>query len=401
MATSATSKSGILLGTKGSISNIELKNNIILGFDTAPVYCYSNGSPAIDVMSISHNVFYTNGNSNGVKYDFTPTNLDVSNNIIQDTSFINAAMSDYRLSSGSCAINTGEDVGLMYTGITSDIGAFETSLYYITVDGSNSYVGSWLYPWQNLSYACKEASTSGSIIYVNSGIFYEPSMCNLSPGVNITGDGSSAIIQCTKTFATANGANLDLASIRLVSSTPNTAGNQSISNITIDGSGMTATKAVVVKNRGGVKIHNCYIKDFFSGGLSFINSSIFVTEPPAVYDTGNDVYNCVIDNCGDTDTTWDGGALITMACQKNMLIHDNSLYSNKRDGSHNGNIINGGGRHFLGCKYYNNQSFKPDYIPFWNFHLEMWGNDGGFEIYNNVFTGGDCGRHGRPRLKHW
>ena len=132
------------------------------------------------------------------------------------------------------------------------------------------------------------------------GIFVEPSICVLKPEISILGSGiDTTTIYSSYNFSTASGANLDQASIRLVSTTPNTTGNQTISNLTIDGSGMVASRAVVVKNRGGVKVHHASIKDFFVGGLSFYNNGVFNDTPPAVYDTGNEVYSCIIDNCGD------------------------------------------------------------------------------------------------------
>ncbi len=134
------------------------------------------------------------------------------------------------------------------------------------------------------------------------------------------------------------------------------------------------------------------------GGVIFSNSYTYSTSLSAILEENNEIYSNTIDNCGDGDAEPDykGGGLIAITTQKDMLIHDNLLYSNKRVDAHNGNIINAGGTRFRGVKYYNNQSWKPDMtndygssgLYSWNFHLEFWGNDGGFEIYNNTFTGG-------------
>jgi len=158
-----------------------------------------------------------------------------------------------------------------------------------------------------------------------------------------------------------------------------------------------------------VKVHDITIVDFFKNGIAFWGPSAFNTGTgPFLYDDGNELYNSVITNCGDIpgdNVTYSGGGLILMTSQSNMLIHDNTLSEMSRAQGHNGNIINAGGRHFKGVKYYNNKSYKPDnegidYNPVgavsrplpqgWNFHLEFWHTEGGIEIYNNEFHGGDC-----------
>jgi hypothetical protein len=158
----------------------------------------------------------------------------------------------------------------------------------------------------------------------------------------------------------------------------------------LDGNALAGSRAITVRNRSHVLIHHMTIKNFFLGGVVFTNNGAGYDAVPSAYEVGNQLYNCTIDNCGDIDATWNGGGLIMMACQQDLLIHDNLLYSNKRVGAHSGNIINAGGKHYKGVKYYNNQSWKPDQVTGWNFHLEISGNDGGFEIYNNTFTGGAC-----------
>jgi hypothetical protein len=260
--------------------------------------------------------------------------------------------------------------------------------YYVATTGSDANGdGSYAKPWASLYKASQMVTTSGYVIHIAAGSYTESHVCSIAVGVSIVGDGATTIIHGT--YSTTGSSDLTGATISLVSGSQGTNGNQSISNLTLDGNALTGSRAISVKNRSHVLLHHIIVKDFFLGGVVFYNSGAWSSSPPAAYEIGNQLYNSTIDNCGDTDATWNGGGLILIACQQDLLIHDNLLYSTKRSGAHNGNIINAGGRYFKGVKYYNNHSWKPDpTYSGWNFHIEVWDNMGGFEIYNNTFTGG-------------
>jgi len=269
--------------------------------------------------------------------------------------------------------------------------------YFIATNGNDTTgTGTRSKPWRSLYKATSTVITAGNIINVAAGTYLENKKCSVAVGVSIKGDGKTNTVIICKYNSGATNYGVLPASLDLQSATAGTNGNQYIAHLTLNGSGLTAIRAITVKNRGNVEIYDCIIKDFYAGGISFYsqngaNNGMGYDAIPTVYETGNKIYNCTIDNCGDQDATLDGGGLIMIACQQNMLIHDNLLYSNKRVGVHNGNIINAGGRHFKNVKYYNNKSYKPDPVGYegWNFHLEIWNSDGGFEIYNNEFWGGD------------
>lgn len=268
--------------------------------------------------------------------------------------------------------------------------------YYIAPTGSDATGnGTYAKPWASLYKASQMVTTSGNIIHIAAGTYTESHVCSIAVGVSIVGDGATTIIKGT--HATTGTYDQTGATILLNSSSQGTNGNQSLSYFTLDGNALAGSRAICVRNRGHVLIHHMTIKNFFLGGVVFYNSGAWSENVPAAYETGNQLYNCTIDNCGDVDATWNGGGLIMIACQQDLLIHDNLLYSNKRVGAHSGNIINAGGKHFKGVKYYNNHSWKPDQTTGWNFHIEVWNNEGGFEIYNNTFTGGatavDMGGH--------
>jgi len=228
----------------------------------------------------------------------------------------------------------------------------------------------------------------------------------LAVGVNIEGEGVTSVIKSH--YTTPNTITMSSASISLVSTASGTTnGNQSISNLKLDGDNLQGSGGILVKKRSNVKIHDVTVVDFYKNGIAFWGPSAYNTgSGPYLYDDGNQLYNSTISNCGDIpgeNVNFSGGGLILITAQSNLLIHDNILSEVSRAKGHNGNIMNAGGRHFKGVKYYNNKSYKPDdegsqmnvsgssqTLPTgWNFHLEIWNNEGGFEIYNNEFHGGD------------
>jgi uncharacterized protein (TIGR02145 family) len=123
---------GIILPAGGTANNISIKNNIIMGFSASPIYCDYNAAGTIDVLAISNNNLYSNGNSNNPDFQsITPTNYTNSGNITTDPLFVDASIGNFHLQSNSPCINAGINVGLTtdYTGNIivelPDIGAYE------------------------------------------------------------------------------------------------------------------------------------------------------------------------------------------------------------------------------------------------------------------------------------
>ena len=261
--------------------------------------------------------------------------------------------------------------------------------YYISTSGSDVTTGGTSgSPWKTLSYACSRVTKSGDIIHVNAGTYVETQECVLAVGVSIEGEGdvSHIISQYTTTYTSNH------ASILLLSTNQGTNGNQSISYIKLDGDNLSASYAIKVIRRSNVIIHHCTIINFFIGGVAFWGQG-YSTDTPIAYSTGNQLYNCFMQNCGDMDTDPVSGAgMIHIGTQESMEIHDNILDESVRAQGHNGNILSAV-QYFKGIKFYNNKCYKPDDDGgSWNFHLELpAGNScyGGFEIYNNEFYGGD------------
>jgi len=269
--------------------------------------------------------------------------------------------------------------------------------YYISPSGSDSNNGSSSSPWKTLATACSKVTTSGSVIHVNAGTYIETNECQLAIGVSIEGEGIGSHIKSH--YQATRGMNIDHASISLVSPNDGTDGSQSISNLKLDGDALQGSIGILVKKRSKVVIHDLTIVDFYINGITVSGTNNDYSEP-SIYATGNEIYNNTIINCGDTDTTWNGGAIIEIGGQEGMLIHDNILNESVRVQGHNGDILSGG-YYNKGVKYYRNKSYKPDYDgDAWNFHLEIGYYHGGYEIYDNEFYGGDteidiCGQADR------
>jgi hypothetical protein len=114
------------------VTNIIIRNNIIQGFDVAPIYANQASWGTIDYMWIENNLFYDNGNSNAPLYvhPVSPNHVTYLNNVIDDPDFYDTF--DFHINSGSPANNAGYDLTLSatdYDGVTWDdipaIGAFE------------------------------------------------------------------------------------------------------------------------------------------------------------------------------------------------------------------------------------------------------------------------------------
>jgi hypothetical protein len=282
----------------------------------------------------------------------------------------------------------------------------KTNYYVATYDngGRDSNTGLSGSPWLTVYKACTSVPSGAYTINVGVGTFVESHICPLPVGVSVIGAGKNVTI-IIGTYTETPAYNVTNGTFKLYSATAGTNGNQSISNLTLDGgngSSSAGIRAISVHNRGHVYIHDCIIKDFYVQGVCFNSAGAGNTSDsqinwtPAVYEQDNRLYNCTIDNCVDAHTVIASGDIL-ISCQDGLLIHDNYIYGNKRLSGHNSDLINGTFAHFKNCKYYNNQSWKPDVDAGWNFHLELWNSEGGFELYGNTFTGGanaiDCGGH--------
>jgi len=105
---------GIVLPGIGYATDINIKNNIIVGFYRNSIRAVQfTAGCTIDRLNITNNVMYNNGASNVPDYsEFTPTNIVYTDYYYSDPLFVDFAALDLHLQNGSPAINAGIDVGL-------------------------------------------------------------------------------------------------------------------------------------------------------------------------------------------------------------------------------------------------------------------------------------------------
>ena len=122
---------GVQIPDIGTVSNVNIKNNIIQGFSQAAIYAGGGSGISINYLSITNNIIYNNGNNNRPLYSsITPANYVYQNNQ-EGTNPVFASSTDFHLQSNSPAINAGVNVGLTsdYSGNSiiglPDIGAYE------------------------------------------------------------------------------------------------------------------------------------------------------------------------------------------------------------------------------------------------------------------------------------
>jgi uncharacterized repeat protein (TIGR02059 family) len=262
------------------------------------------------------------------------------------------------------------------------------TVYYISPTGTDGsgHTGLSGDPWKTLAYACTRVTTSGDIIHINAGTYITTTQSELSVGVSIEGDGVTSIIrsQITSDWS---------PTISLASSVVNTLGNQHISNIRMEGSGMTAWGGIYIGGRGNVKIYNCTFVDFKYTAVIF-NGKTAMYEPgeATAWCTGNEFHDNIITNCAASfPNDYQAGAL-HIGAQEGMLIYNNTITENSRPALYNGYCIKYYNEGFnRGVKIYNNTLIKApaeDNSMDWNFCIELWNWRGGMEIFNNTIYGG-------------
>ena len=254
-----------------------------------------------------------------------------------------------------------------------------SATYYVDASGNNGGNGSIGSPWLTLTYACSNVRFPGDIIHINAGTFNEPLRSNLAVGVSLEGAGiDSTIINSTYTaLSSRDGA------IVLNSFSP-TSGNQSISNLTLTGSNLTATRGICINYRNNVTVHHIKVINFIASGVFFRGSKQAWDVEPSPYASGNSLYNSTINNCGTRSST--ESASIRINGQNGFLLHHNLCTQTSRSAGQNGNIV--GGEWNKELKIHDNVFTKSDDEKSeWNFFFELWHWQGGGEIYANIFNG--------------
>jgi hypothetical protein len=258
--------------------------------------------------------------------------------------------------------------------------------YYIDPSGSDSNNGSSSSPWKTLAYACSKAITPGDVIHINPGTYLETTECSVAVGVSIVGANQTTCIIKSHYYFARTGGDIQDAAILLNSTSQGTNGNQSISNLTIDGDALKGGIAILVRMRSNVIIHDCIIKDFLIGGIIFHASSAIYSQP-STYATGNAVYNCTLRNCSNTSsinstynpTGWNRAGCIEFTGQDTFIVHDNTFNLTYRAPGLNGDTF-AGGAFCKGFQMYNNvlTRLADEGFNGLSYHWETSDTQGGF-----------------------
>jgi len=269
--------------------------------------------------------------------------------------------------------------------------------YYVRTDGNNGASGLnnttniTTGAWATMAYAVTNATTAGDIIYVVAGTHTVSTELGLAVGVSVTGDGVTSIINATATA--------DWSTLFSLSSADGTNGNQSISNLLLEGGYIAEGNdkcwvAIWITGRSNVIINNCTIQNFYERGIivNGINTDNPGTDDGFTHATGNEIHDNLIYNCARYNVGG-GAGCINIGFQDGMLIYDNTIQQNERVNGANGWCIKYWNQGWLkGCKIYNNTLNKKVYhgdYPGdggWDFNIELF-NIQGLEIYGNTIEG--------------
>lgn len=281
---------------------------------------------------------------------------------------------------------------LILWAISEALNSYSTVRYVSTTGNDISGTGSNLNPYASLFKACS-VSVSGDVVHVKSGNYIQNAQqVIVQVGVSIEGEGAWAT-KITLTYTLTGPGGFNSAAIQLLSTTPNTFGNQSISNIWFDGNNFQCYSGVLVRARGGVTFSRVKFTNFGIMGLSLYGKTGQATgQPPAQFADGNQVLNCMFLDCNDRTiqaaNSISAGS-IAYAGQSNLLfLNDTTRNINKAQG-HNGDLYGAVQGNNKGVKWLNCIFEKPrDEGTGFNFSIESWYDMGGCEIANCTFIGG-------------
>jgi hypothetical protein len=234
-------------------------------------------------------------------------------------------------------------------------------------------------PYATVSHAATTAS-SGDTIYVVAGTITETAQVVLGTGVSIYGAGNTSIIKSNYSYTDYWPSTL-IATIKLRSTSEGTEGNQSISNIRMDGDNLTATAAICVSARSNVSIHHCEFEDFDNYGVSFTGTVDMNYGEATTYASGNSFHdnimvNCVTDASGTPGYPAGGRGSLMIGSDEDMLIYNNTFVEvNRGTGNLQYAIQKMCFGFHKGLKVFNNDMTTHG--------MELWFCRGGIEISGN------------------
>jgi hypothetical protein len=130
----STTRYGIQIPSSWPTTHVNIKNNIIKGFDGAGLYMIGGSGQTIDYLAIQNNILYENGGDDEPVSTITPNHYTLYNSLAgTNPLFVDISNSNFKLQSNSPAKDAGTNVGLTsdYAGNSvpygdaTDIGAYE------------------------------------------------------------------------------------------------------------------------------------------------------------------------------------------------------------------------------------------------------------------------------------
>jgi hypothetical protein len=211
--------------------------------------------------------------------------------------------------------------------------------FYVSTSGNDQTgTGSQSNPWRSIAKACNTVPAGAHTINIGEGTFSESEVMKPKEGVSIKGAGVDATIIRFANMSYNFGA-ITLRSDNVVKNSKGTpvtfsfnweginytydkktsvAGNQEISNLTIDGVNKAGYEGIRVVNRNNVKIHDIKIQYFKSGGI------VFETQGHATM-KNLEVYNFKIKESGYEGTDQSLGNITVRGDYNGLNIHDGTI----------------------------------------------------------------------------
>lgn len=268
----------------------------------------------------------------------------------------------------------------------------ERNTWYVSPTGSDSNAGTIDSPWRTLYKACTDPEVAeGDLIFALAGTHYIVITCPLPDGVSIDGDGIDRAIFIS---TVSNGPAIKLESYGYWGNS--SYGNQSISNITLDGD-LTGQSAIAVNFRSNVKIDHVKVIDFYQSGVTFYGQATAAwtgTHPfeswkrmPSAWCSGNEVTNCIFTN--NALYSGHGYGNLQYGQQNGFKVAYTTITQTGRAPGSNGygiKFYEEGFNRYTDISY-NTITIAPRESGKFNFSIENWNDIGGCQYHHNNLQG--------------
>ncbi|MCU0355115.1 MAG: DUF1565 domain-containing protein, partial [Cytophagales bacterium] len=183
--------------------------------------------------------------------------------------------------------------------------------FYVSTTGNDSNDGSQARPWRTVAKAAASVPAGSHTIVVAAGT-YDEGVMELKPGVSLQGAGRDRTIIRNRTFDWWRGA------LRL-NSTSVTAGNQTVSALTLDGISAAGFEGIQILNRTGVKLLDIKVQNFFHCGVD-------VQASPGMTVRDIEIANFELNETARESGGGSYGAITVRGNMENLYFHDGVIY---------------------------------------------------------------------------